>query len=388
MSTDTAVVTDRDGSRTYTHPVTGQVMLSVTTVISATQSKPWLAPWQVRLSLKWALDNLDRLTDDSYADEVTKARAKDPDVDVAAVVRQAFTKEAKAAGERARDLKADTGSYTHAVIESLILWAASPGSGADITLPTIPDHLVGQYIDGPPEPGETGVLVEDFADIAVTGFTAFVADLDPQFESAEMRVFNPALGVAGTLDMIASFPSLGRRSCVDVKTGKHLMDAPEQLSVYRRMTECQMPMGEMVAMPPTDSGMVLHLRPEYPKGYRLMEVSRADDEASWNAFRRALLLLQERNRRKPKPGRVLYPPLPDGSQPTPLLADLDGEPHGRVRNPLIRALGPDARVGDLAGFTDDDLLAIKGVGPKALDDIHALLTDHGFTGDDQEGEVA
>jgi hypothetical protein len=360
------VVTDRDDNRHYTHPITGQVMVSVTTVISMTQSKPWLAPWQVRLTLEWALANLHLLDDGTLS-------------------RIDFVRLAKDAGARARDIKADTGQYAHDVIEALILWAATPG-GSEIALPVIPDHLVGQYMDGPPEPGETGILVEDFADVAITGFTAFVTDFDPQFTASSMPVFHPELGVAGTLDFMARFLVFGDQ-CVDVKTGKHLTDVQEQLAAYRRMTECQLPLGQVEPMPPTDGGMVLHLRPEYRHGYRLMQVPAADDVVAWNSFRRALLLTQERSGRKPKPGRVLYPPLPDGSQPLPLLVDLDGEVHGRVRNPLIREIGDDTRVGDLTGFTDDDLLAVKGLGPKALGAIDTLLADYGLTRV-QKGEVA
>lgn len=340
---------DEDGNRHYIHPVTLEEYASVTTVISATQSKPWLGPWQARLAVQWVLDNLPLLGEMDRTD---------------------FEAEAKAAAERARDLKRDAGTYAHDVIEALLLWAASPkGTGSDIVLPDFPEHLTGQFIDDLP--------IETFADVVLTGFLNFVSDHEVQFEASEMPVYNSKLKVAGTLDAIADLRLLGIYACLDFKTGKHLKDVHEQLAMYRRMTECLLPMGQMAPMPSTDAGFVVHLRPEYPRGYRLMEVSAGDDAAGFNRFQRALLLHQERAVVRAKPGRVLYPPLPDGSQPPPLLADLDGEVHGRITGPLVRA--GLVTLMDVAAFTEADLLAVKGFGPKTLAAVTDLLAQHGLT---------
>jgi hypothetical protein len=87
-----------------------------------------------------------------------------------------------------------------------------------------------------------------------------------------------AVGRAGRF-----IPGGGVRSCVDTKTGKHLdVTVPEQVGSYRRMREALMPLGEMLPMPATDCGAVLHLRHEYERGYRLMLISGADDAAAWN----------------------------------------------------------------------------------------------------------
>ena len=66
--------------------------------------------------------------------------------------------------------------------------------------------------------------------------------------------------------------------CIDVKTGKHLdVTVPEQIAAYRRMKEALLPMGEIVADARTECGAVLHLRPEYERGYRLMLISGEND---------------------------------------------------------------------------------------------------------------
>ena len=328
----------------YRYPPTGEMFPSVTNVISNTQSKPWLLPWAAKLAVQWTLDNLNLLTE---------------------LGREAFEQEARAASARVREVKADAGSYAHHVVAALIL---SQISRVSVPLPAMPEHLAGQYIDDLP--------AEDFHEIVMDGFLNFVADFDPEFEAAEMTVFDPDLGVAGTLDMIVRLPSLGITACIDVKTGQDLTGVREQLSSYRRMPQCLLPMGQIEATPATDCGMVLHLRPDYPRGYRLLEVAPADDYAAWNAFRRAVRLFTERWRGKGKPGRVVYPPLPDGSQPPTLLRDLDGDGYGRVLKPLIEAGLND--VADVAKLTPTGCLVLKGIGPKSVRVIAQMLADHGY----------
>ena len=108
--------TDRDsGSRTYTYPPTGDQLVSVTTVLSDTQGRPWLSGWAARLAAEYAIDHRDLL-----------------DALVSTEGRAAAVTLAKDQARQIRDLKADAGSYVHAVVEALILWAASPeGTGSD-----------------------------------------------------------------------------------------------------------------------------------------------------------------------------------------------------------------------------------------------------------------
>jgi hypothetical protein len=376
MTNPATATTQADGSRTYTYPPTGEQFPSVTTILSATEGKPHLVPWAARLAAEYAIDNRDLIG------AVADGRAMT--VAAKAGGRQAAVDLAKKQSAVIRDRKRDTGGYVHDVVESLVLWQASPeGHGADLALPELPAHLAGEYYDDDP--------VEDVADWMVEGFLNWVSDFGPDILAAEMTVFHPGLRAAGTLDSIADLPGLaigrsgrfipgaGVRSLIDVKTGKHLsVTWPEQVGAYRRFPECLLPFGEIAPLPATDCGAVLHLRPEHPRCYRFMLISGADDAAAWNRFRRAVEIFEGRSAAKAKPGKVCYPLRPDGTIRQPRIADLDGEGYGRALSPLVKALGTDADLELLAAMDAGDLLKIRGVGGKVLDLARLMLTDHGL----------
>ncbi|MCW2870253.1 MAG: hypothetical protein JWL99_1573, partial [Streptomyces oryziradicis] len=251
-------------------------------------------------------------------------------------------------------------------------------------LPELPEHLIDADYDGEP--------LDRVVDWMVHGFVNFVAAFDPIFEAAEMTVYNPVLGVAGTLDMIIVLRGValtpdGRLIpapdnllvlCVDIKTGRNLdITVREQLAAYRRMLEALLPMGDLVPMPRTDAGAVLHLRPEHADGYRLMPISPADDAKAWNRFRRAIELDRGRSEAKPKPGKVAYPLRADGTMPARRLRDLDGEGYGRAPGVLVKAGLVD--VNEVAMLTAAELLGVDGIGPKTIDVVRRILTDHGLT---------
>ena len=373
-------VTDKEtGHRYYLYPPTGEQLISVTTVLSETDGKPYLVPWSARLAAEYAVTNLELLARTVKSDGWKAA------VDLA-----------KDQAKIIRDRKADAGTYVHDVVEALILWAASPGgTGSDVILPLLPEHLVGTDYDGEP--------LEDVTDWMIEGFLNFVADFRPQFLAAEMTVFNQPLGVAGTLDIIAILYGLGIGPAgrpvpvkdgsvtpmIDVKTGKHVsVTWREQIATYRRMPECLLPLGQIAPMPATDCGMVLHLRPEHERGYRLMLISGEDDEKAWQTFLSALATNRDRAAARLKPGKVVYPLREDGTLPQPRLADLDGEGYGRTLSPLIKA-----GIGDLeqlAAMSAAELIALKGVGAKTVDSARQMLADHGLhlKGEPALGEVA
>jgi hypothetical protein len=374
MSDPATATTAEDGSRTYTYPPTGEQFPSVTTILGATEGKPWLTAWSARIAAEFAVSHRDLLSAvaDGRATTVA-ARETGP---------QAAVDLAKKQAAKIRDRKRDTGGYVHDVVEALVLWQASPeGRGADLVLPDLPQHLRGEFYDDDP--------VEDVADWMVEGFLNWVCDFGPEFLAAEMTVYHPGLRAAGTLDSIVDLPGLavgragrfipgpGVRPCVDVKTGKHLsVTWPEQIAAYRRFPECFLPLGEMHPMPRTDCGAVLHLRPEHPRCYRFMLISPADDAAAWNRFRRAVEIFEGRASAKAKPGKVCYPLRVDGTIRQPRLADLDGEGYGRALAPLIKAGVEDLE--QLAAMDAGDCLKVKGVGGKLLDVIRAMLADHGL----------
>ena len=367
MTTAERTTDPATGRRHYTYPPTGEQLVSVTTVLGATEGKPHLVPWSARLAAEYAVDNLAGLA--------AVARTQGHDAAVTLAKKQA---------ELIRGRKRDAGGYVHDVVEALIIWAASPaGTGAEIALPLLPEHLEGADYDDDP--------LEDVVDWMVTGFMNWVADFAPQFTAAEMTVFNQPLGVAGTLDIIAILHGLGIgpagrlvpapggcfTPCIDVKTGKYPdITWPEQIAGYRRMRQCLIPLEGLLPMPATDAGAVLHLRPEYERGYRLMLVAAEDDEAAWTRFRGALDLYRGRTSARAKPGKVVYPLRPDGTMPSPRLADLDGEGYGRALAPLIKAGITDLE--QLAAIKAGDCLAVKGVAGKVLEIIRLMLADHGL----------
>lgn len=373
-------VTDKDtGHRYYIYPPTGERLISVTTVLSETDGKPYLVPWSARLAAEYAVSNLDLLARTAKAEGFRAA------VDLA-----------KDQAKIIRDRKADAGTFVHDVVEALVLWAASPdGTGSDVPLPLLPERLVGADYDDQP--------LEDVTDWMIEGFLNFNADFRPQYLAAEMTVFNQALGVAGTLDLIGILHGLGisrsgrlipvQGGCVtpmiDVKTGKHLsVTWREQIATYRRCPECLLPMGEIAAMPATDCGMVLHLRPEYERGYRLMLIAGEDDEKAWQTFLSALATNQDRAAARLKPGKVVYPLREDGTMRQPRLADLDGEGYGRVLSPLLKAGIADLE--QLAAMDAETLLKTKGIGGKTVETARKMLADHGLhlQGEAAMGEVA
>jgi hypothetical protein len=375
MSGPTTATTNADDSRVYPYPPTGQELDSVTTVISGTDSKPWIKKWYGSSATAWCVDNMTLLA------QTLKADGRKAAIDLG-----------KDEAERLRSIKRDAGTYVHDVQEALILWAASPaGTGADIVLPVLPEHLVDAWYDDEP--------LTDVVDFMVDGFIAFVTQFNPRFEATEMQVYNQPLGIAGTLDMIIvltgyaisygtgpdgadeiiACPGNVLTLCVDTKTGRSPEGTwKEQLAAYRRMPECLLPLGEMHPMPATDCGAVLHLRPEYPDGYLLMLVSATDDETAWERFGKAVSIYRDRQTVKGKPGTVIRPLRADGTMPGPRICDLASEGYGRALSPLSKALGAATELEDLARFTEAEILAIKGIGPKLMDTIRQMLADHGL----------
>lgn len=359
---------DEYGSRHYFYPPTGEPVVSSTTVNSATEGKPWLPPWSAAIAAGWSVDHLQLLADTLAKD------GRDAAVDLA-----------KKQSEIIRDTKRDAGGYVHDVIEKLIYWAWSGAQGATIPLPILPEHLEKADYDDE--------KLTDVVDWMITGFCNFVADFQPEFHAAEMTVFNMDLGYAGTLDSIvgltgyviseaerfAAAPRNRLTLCLDVKTGKHLsVTWREQIASYRHAREALLRLDDLIPMPATDAGVVLHLRPEHPRGYRLMLVSAENDAKAWATFQNSLNMYLDRAASKPKPGKVVYPLRPDGTMPQPRIADLDGEGYGRAISPLVKTMGAGADIEQLAAMTAAQCRQIRGVGPKVLDVIRLLLADHGL----------
>jgi hypothetical protein len=394
-------VDHEDGSREYPYPPTGELLTSVTTITGNTEAKQHiLVPWSGGLAVETTIDNLDTivaLLREGEQAEAGAIRRGEPAAE-ARKLRDAKRAEAiklgKSAAERVRVRKRDAGKYVHKVAEALVLWQAPCGCGSakcthgsDLALPTLPGELAGTDYDGEP--------LEDVVAWMIDGFLNFVSDYGDRLAilASEMTVYSTRHGYAGTLDLIIRLdgyaispadpngkhtliaaPGRSVTLVVDIKTGHEEKSWPAQLAAYGRAEEARMPMGDIVPMPTADAGATLHLRREFPRGWKLRLIAGREDAAAWNEFRHAAALYRIRAERCAKPGRVVYALRPDGTMPAPRIADLDG--YGHAPSALTKAGVSDLE--QLAAMTAGDCLKVKRVGKKVLDDIRRMLADNGL----------
>jgi hypothetical protein len=375
-----AATTDPDGLRTYEYPPTGELLPSYSAIKDGTFNKPWIKKWYGNTATAWCVDNIGLLA------RTKRLQGRTAAIDLG-----------KDRAEQERNLKADVGTYIHDVKEALILWAASPGrTGADVTIPALPEHLEGALYKVGPDEFEPA---EYIAEYMVDGFLNWVSAFNPRFLAAEMTVYNQPVGYAGTLDDIIALDgyaiSIGTglhgedeliprpgnvlRICGDTKTGKEPEGTwKEQLAAYRRATECRLPLGDIIPMPETDAGAVLHLRPEHPDGFLFYLVSAGNDEEAWTLFQERVQVFRKQYAVRGKPGTSVRALRPDGTMPPKRLCDLSAEGYSYTLGPLRKALGPAAELTDLALFTEAELLAFKGIGAKVIETTRRMLADHGL----------
>lgn len=315
---------DENGSRWYTDPETDELLASVTTIISATSSKPWLAAWTAKLAAEFAVEQ--------HALVASTIEAAGPAAAIDLI---------KGAAKRKREEASTRGTWLHDIVECLVL---------DSTMPDFPED------------------VAPFAD----AFINWYCEWEPEFLASECTVADPKHGWAGTLDLILRFPRWPHLGTwlLDAKSGANLDHGmPIQLGTYRRAREVWLPLGRKVAMPPVDRCGVLHVRPE---GVKLIDVTEFANDDAYDQFLKMRQVLDFRESLPKYIGRVIYPPLSDGSQPPPMLEDLPGAQCVAI----LRAAGI-VRLDELATCTRARLLALKGIGDKKADAIEEFLAQHG-----------
>lgn len=368
---------DQDGNRFYVDTVAPFTPLeSVSSVLGATEDiSSFLSPWHARLAAEFAFDNHD-LVVQTYKSAGRKAAqiCLDSNQGLRTAInsyrqegRKAAINLIKRTAKDVGELKADIGSHQHSILESLVM---------DRPIPDVPLHLVDITVDGE---------VVDH-DVLSQGLLNLYEDHRPQSIMAEATVAHPELGYAGTLDWIAKFPDIqlpekserGATIALDLKAGKHLSGKYiDQIAAYRYAKEVWLDrLGNKAAMPEVDLAAIVHLRKEYPRGYKIFIV-----DAGPEAFTRFLIALECLKGHRSRPnikGNVLYPPLSDGSQPYPLIEDIEGSSgFNRIRNKLIKA--GILRINELANFTVEEVLAIDGIGDKSVQSIQAQLAEFGLT---------
>ena len=220
-----------DGSRMYVHPVTGEIVPSVTTVMDVAIAKPKLIGWAARQAAQYAVSNWSSLSEISPAyrmREISEAHAR-----------------------TAQDA-ADKGDLVHELIDS---W--NKGEAMEV-----PKNVSAQ----------------------VNQFVGFVMDRKPRFIENEVTMWSRQYRYAGTADWIAEidgFTCLG-----DNKTGKRVYEEVGlQLSALAHCDFIIRPDGEEIPVPPISRLLVLHIR---PRSWKLIPVNH--DEENWSAFRAARLI--------------------------------------------------------------------------------------------------
>lgn len=354
---------DDGDSRWYTHPVTGAQYVSVTYVLGRSIGKPWLAAWASKIAAEFAVDFTPLWQ--AAARDARAASHGNPD-DAA---RAAAVDMIKQHATRQRALKADLGSWWHAIAEALVLNAP---------LPDIPEHLAGELIDWG---GEVVRIDQEWLDRVADGFLTMVSDFERAgmvILAAECVVASDDHAAAGTIDLIVRMPD-GRILILDIKTGAHLgAEIKAQLAAYHRFGTLWLRDGRILRKPRTSGAAVLHLRPEYRRGYKVLPVTASDLAGGWAWWQACRAQLTASERVTGRFADVYYPPRPDGTQPPPMVEDLLSYPGcSRAVRPLTAAGWE--WLADVAVLTRGDLLALPGVGPRTVDALAKVLDEHGLT---------
>lgn len=351
---------DDGHSRWYTHPETGEPYLSVTWVIGAAMSKPWLVSWGSKMAAKYAVD---------FREKWMATFRKEG--------RDAAIKEITTTAASNRELKADVGTYEHDVFEALLLDRAIPG---------IPDHLEGRIVE---IDEELIVIDQDWLDGLADGLLNFIADFDFKAYAAEATVASTEFMGAGTVDAMGTLRRFGdgRLIGLDLKSGAHL--GPEvlaQIGAYDQFGEVWLRSGLIVNRKPLDGWAVLHLRASYARGYKLLTVTPEELALGWEWWQQCRRQVEIAQTVPKRFGKALYPPLPDGSQPPPMVEDLTSYAGcSRAVKPLVAA--GFQWVADVALLDRRDVQALDGVGPKTVDALAAVLAECGLSFRD-ESKVA
>lgn len=340
---------DEFSSRWYPHPETSDPYLSVTWVTGAAQSKPWLAPWAAKTAASYAVDFVHHWM----------ATNRDHG-------RDAAVKEITRIAAANRDLKAEIGRYEHDVIEALFL---------DAPLPGIPEHLDGQVVEWD---GDLIVIGQEWLDQLAHGFLNFVADFDVKGVAAECTVASDEHEAAGTIDGIVRLRGFDGLVGMDTKTGAKL--GPEilaQLGAYDAFPHLWLGLGQIVRKPPISRWVVLHLRDSYARGYKVLAVKPEELAAGWEWWQQCRRQIEIGETVPKRFGHALYPPLPDGSQPPPMIEDLTSYAGAwRAVRPL-KAHGV-LYLHELAELHRADVKALDGVGPKTLTLLADVLAEFGL----------
>jgi len=223
MTTPKVATLSQGGTRYYVHPVTGDKVPGVTSVLNALP-KPFLTPWSTKLVAEAAVDNLAAVAA------------------LAASDRQGAIDYLKGAPRRSTAASADLGTAAHGIFERMSL---------------------GQHI---------GTVTEDVLPF-VKHFSNFFDTVQPEFVEVEQTVWSYAHKYGGSFDGLVRID--GELCWLDLKTGKSIhADVALQLSAYAH-ADVMVKGEDEVPLPQASRGLVLHCRAD--SGWTLTEVPIGDD---------------------------------------------------------------------------------------------------------------
>lgn len=207
MTAPVLAVQKPDGSRVYRHPVTGEEVPSVTTVLKMV-AKPALVGWAARMAAQHACVNWPRLSGMPVRDRMLEI----------SVAHEVYTQQ-----------KGEIGDTVHELIDA--------------------------FMSGRPYPGWDKSI-----DPYVNSFLKFLTEHRPRFTENETTVWSRRYGYAGTLDFIAVID--GKTWLCDVKTGKNLHEEIGlQLAALAGADFILREDGTEEPLPHVDGVAGLHVRP-------------------------------------------------------------------------------------------------------------------------------
>lgn len=250
MTNPTLAKTAPSGSRLYAHPVTGQEVPSVTTILGVLD-KPALPRWAALEVATYAIENRESW-------QGLPAR------DALELLKKAPWAKSKSA--------ADAGTDAHAYCEDLLL-----GRAADAPTDTTFAPLYGEAITN----------VRNLITELRTNHTFTVV-------AVEATAWNTTHGYAGTFDGLHLID--GKLTLVDLKTSKDVYpDYALQLAAYRYATHILLPDGTEIPMPQIDRCEIWHAPKEGT--HKRVEVRADVDEFA--AFTAALDIWKWKNHHAP-----------------------------------------------------------------------------------------
>lgn len=218
-----------DYGRAYVHPLTGEAVPSVTTLINVIH-KPALVPWKAKMAAEYAVKNWEMLSGLPESERVPLIRE---------------------AADRYASRASDHGTLIHEICDA---WAT-----------------------GKPYPNWSSK-----ADSSMNQFIEFLTAIRPRFVENEFTVWSRQYGYAGTADALLDIG--GEMVLADWKTGARVY--PEvglQLSALANADFILRPDGTEDPLPGITRMAALHLR---PRSWRLVNIYESGE--CFRAFRAAI----------------------------------------------------------------------------------------------------